>query len=143
MQRYLVVTNQTSGSTALFKRVRHCMAEGPCRFHVVVPATAVHDRHSYAPGDATTAARRNLDGALARFRAEGATATGEVGPADAFLAVQAALAREDRIDEIIVSTLPAGISRWLHQDLVHRLARATKLPVTHVTPTPRRRGRLA
>jgi hypothetical protein len=37
-------------------------------------------------------------------------------------------------DEIIVSTLPAPVSRWLRLDLAHRLERRFHLPVTHVSP---------
>jgi hypothetical protein len=40
--------------------------------------------------------------------------------------------RTHEFDEIILSTLPAGPSRWLRQDLPHRLARVTRIPVTHV-----------
>ena len=141
MHRYLVVTNQTSGSTALFARVRECLAVGACRFHVLVPATAGDHHQMGGPSEATTVARRSLLSALARFRAEGATATGEVGSANAFDAIQAVLRRDDAFDEIIVSTLPPGISRWIHQDLLHRLVRATSLPVSHVFPTRHERRR--
>ena len=38
-------------------------------------------------------------------------------------------------DEIILSTLPPGVSRWLKQDLPHRVERDFNLPVTHVIAT--------
>jgi hypothetical protein len=63
--------------------------------------------------------------------AEGATSTGTVGDASPALAVADALDQES-FDEIIVSTLPSGVSRWIRQDLPHRLARRTGLPVCHV-----------
>ena len=39
---------------------------------------------------------------------------------------------DEQFDEIIVSTLSPGISRWLKADLIRRLERATDIPVTHV-----------
>ncbi len=42
----------------------------------------------------------------------------------------------DGFDEIIVSTLPPGLSRWLRQALLHRVRRAFSLPVTHLVAEP-------
>jgi hypothetical protein len=39
---------------------------------------------------------------------------------------------EERIDEIIVSTLPVARSGWMRRDLIGRLRSETKLPVDHV-----------
>ncbi|TWF74984.1 hypothetical protein FHX44_11868 [Pseudonocardia hierapolitana] len=50
---------------------------------------------------------------------------------DPMRAVEDALGRQE-FDEIIVSTLPVRLSRWLHQDLPARLGRKFHLPVTHV-----------
>ena len=38
----------------------------------------------------------------------------------------------DCVDEIILVTFPPGISRWLGQDLPHRLQKRFDLPVTHL-----------
>ena len=43
------------------------------------------------------------------------------------------LASREEIDEIIVSTLPRRLSRWMAMDLPHRIRRATKLSVTHIS----------
>jgi hypothetical protein len=40
--------------------------------------------------------------------------------------------RDERVDEIIVSTFPGERSGWLRRDLVGRLRKETGLPVTHV-----------
>jgi hypothetical protein len=50
--------------------------------------------------------------------------------ADPYKAVESVLDRQ--FDEIIVATLPQGASRWLRMDLVTRIRRKSKLPVTHV-----------
>jgi hypothetical protein len=65
------------------------------------------------------------------MHAEGAVSSGSIGDPDPVLAVVDALPR-DQFDEIVVSTLPPGLSRWIRQDLPHRLARRTELPVCHV-----------
>jgi GABA permease len=96
---------------------------------VLVPATPTHLQVSGGEGDAKMLARRRLEAALARFRAEGAAAVGVVGDPHPIRAV-AALCRTQRFDEVILSTLPPGTSRWLLADLPDRLRRATGLPVT-------------
>ena len=63
--------------------------------------------------------------------AAGGTVEGIVGDTDPFVAVQWALERGD-FDELIISTLPARVSRWLRRDLPHRVE-AFGLPVTVVT----------
>jgi hypothetical protein len=63
-----------------------------------------------------------------------------VGDPDPFAAVGDVLG-SGRFDEVIVSTLPRGISRWLRLSLPQRLRRTTELPVLHVTAHPGRPGR--
>jgi hypothetical protein len=131
MRRYLIVGNQTLASEQLRAAVRERLAGGPCRFHVVVPATPPSEHFSWSEGEAITVAGRRLDEALAWMDAQGATCTGNVGDGHPALAVADALDRA-QFDEIILSTLPTGVSRWIHQDLPRRLARRTSVPVTHV-----------
>jgi GABA permease len=130
MRRYLVVANQTLAGHHLVKHVRACAAAGPCWFHIVVPATAIEHQQGVT-GDATLLARRRLAAAMARFAAEGVAVTGEVGDANPLRAVASALGYRE-YDELILSTLPVGSSRWLLEELPARLAHATGLPVTHV-----------
>jgi hypothetical protein len=132
MRRYLVVANQTLGGEHLIERVRECLASGPCRFHVVVPATPSQEHASWTEGEAVSIAQGRLDRALERFRELGAEADGEVGDANPMLAVEDVLLREE-VDEIILSTLPPGISRWLALDLPHRVSRKINLPLTVIT----------
>jgi cell pole-organizing protein PopZ len=40
--------------------------------------------------------------------------------------------RRRQFDEIILSTLPPGVSRWLGQDLPHRAEKQFRLPIQHV-----------
>jgi GABA permease len=131
VRRYLVVANQTLAGHHLFEYVRKCLAAGPCWFFVLVPATPIHEQIEWTADEARALARRRLVGALARFEAEGATATGAVGDPSPLRAV-ADLLREEQFEEIILSTLPAGTSRWLHQDLPTRLARVSGCIVTHL-----------
>jgi hypothetical protein len=61
----------------------------------------------------------------------GADVEGEVGDQSPLTAIADAM-RARRFDEIILSTLPQGISRWLAQDLPRRVRRITPVPVTHI-----------
>lgn len=135
MRHYLVVANQTLGGRHLMDKVRDLMADGPCAFHIVVPATSPAEHAVWTEGEAVALARKRLELALERFRDAGVEADGEVGDADPMDAVRDCQAAQ-RYDEIILSTLPAGMSRWLKQDLPHRMERACDVPVTHIIAEP-------
>ncbi len=139
MPRYLVVANQTLGADQLYHKVRECQAAGPCTFHIVVPATPPNENLTWAEGEASAIARERLGRALAWFRELGAEVDGEVGDANPLLAIWDAL-RESQFDHIILSTLPAGISRWLKMDLPSRVRAAVNLPVSHIISEPERSG---
>lgn len=134
MRRYLVVANQTLGGNALTAAVRARARMEPCTFHLLVPATPPRD-HAWTEGEAREIARERLELALGRFRALGVEVDGEVGDASPMLAVEDVL-RGATFDEIILSTLPPGLSRWLRIDLPHRVEAAFGLPVTHVISRP-------
>ena len=144
MRRYLVVANQTLGGSHLIDKVRETLAAGPCAFHVLVPATPPGHFATWTEGEALAVAQERLDTALTRFKELGAEAAGEVGDPDPLQAIADAM-RERPFDEIILSTLPPGASRWLRQDLPHRVERSFSVPVTHVVaeveePKPERSG---
>lgn len=133
MRRFLVVGNQTLASKQLERKLLECLAAGPCRFHIVVPATHPRDHLVWTEGSDRTIARRALDAALVRFRAMGADVDGEVGDARPMDAIADVFTRHDPVDEIIISTLHPARSRWVRQDLPHRAARTFHVPVTHVS----------
>lgn len=135
MRRYLVVANQTLGGDHLEEKVRDCLAAGSARFHILVPATQPQDHAVWTEGEAQALAQKALDKALKRFRELGADADGEVGDDSALEAIADAV-RDQEFDEIILSTLPPGVSRWLRQDLPHRVERSFQIPVTHVVGQP-------
>ena len=141
MRRYLVVANQTLAGPALEGRIRACLAAGPCRFHVVVPATPPQDQAVWTEGEANALAEASLDHALSRFRSLGAVADGEVGDAQPLEAIRDAL-RETAYDEVILSTLPPGLSKWLKLDLPTRVVAAESYGslVWSVTSFSDRRG---
>jgi hypothetical protein len=130
-RRYLVVANQTLGGKHLLKKVQECISGGSCRFHVVVPATPPGEHLTWTEGEALAIAQRRLDRALVTFGDQGVEADGHVGDANPLLAIEDALRREE-FDEIILSTLPPGMSRWLKLDLPHRVERSFDVPVTHL-----------
>jgi hypothetical protein len=131
MRHYLVVANQTLGGEHLAAKVKECLAAGPCDFYVVVPATHPKDHMTWTEGAAHAVAQRRLEAALSRFAKLGADVDGEVGDASPMLAIRDALIGRN-FDELILSTLPPGPSRWLKQDLPHRVERTFSFPVTHV-----------
>ena len=120
----LVVANVTATADELMAALRERAEKGPCRFVLVVPAGA-------AEGKA------QLDAALEKMRAAGLEqVSGHVGDRDPVVAVMEAF-DPMKFDEIVVSTLPSGSSRWLGLDLPRRLGKLTSVPVQHVVSEPR------
>ena len=132
MPSYLIVANQTLSSPTLMAAVQERSVEGDAHFHVVVPATPITHALTWDEKEAEAAAAERLTAVLGRLQAMGADAAGEVGCADPVAATQDAL-RGQEVDEIILSTLPSGVSRWLGQDVPARLRRSVSVPVTVVT----------
>jgi hypothetical protein len=154
VHQYLVVANHTLGGQELLDAIRDRMTRGPAEFWVLVPATPtihlVNDFNALScafpvdpdllpsAADVRTRdqgiaeAKSNLDTELHRLREIGATADGAVGDPDPMKAIEKTLAQR-RFDEIILSTLPPGISRWLAWDLPHRVRTRTDVPLTVIT----------
>ena len=132
MRRYLIVANQTLLGDPLLGRVKECLAAGPCQFHIVVPATHAPGRTVHMESRDRSYAQQRLRDGLERFRALGADVEGEVGDARPLDAIRDVMLHAPPFDEIIVSTLPPGLSRWLRQDLPRRVQRTFALPVSWV-----------
>ena len=129
----LVVANRTAASDDLLDALRARAGRTPARFELLVPPSR--------PGPAGREdARRQVEAALARYEEFGLEAEGRVGDdADPVIAVIEAY-DPARHDEIVVSTLPASISRWMMIDGPARIGRATNALVWHVVAREPRRA---
>lgn len=137
--RYLVLANQTLGGQPLREKL-HEVSGPDTTVHLVVPATpanVMQDDAMNAMDEAQSVqegrkkAQHRLRQGLGMLSEEGITATGEVGHPDPLEAIADALAGGN-YDQVIISTLPGGVSRWLKMDLPSRAARKFDLPVTQV-----------
>jgi hypothetical protein len=135
-QKVLVVANRTADSPDLIEALCRRAAEGPTSFTLLVPAVPhglawaadMKAGWSEAAGRAERAGGHIRDSGLELEEVI-------VGDPDPFAAVGDVLhARE--FDEIVVSTLPRTISRWLAMRLPARLRRAVDLPVTELNAQP-------
>jgi len=134
MARYLVVAHQTADSLELVTALRQAKNRDPgSTFVLVVPATPVQHLRGWTEGEARAVAAAAGDRAVKQLRRSGiefdSVRVGDPDPVNA-----AADERNDHpdYDEVIVSTLPAGASRWLQADVKKKLERRLGLPVTHV-----------
>src|SRR4051812_12558614 len=127
----LVVAHETAATPALVEAVRERAALGRARFHLLVPNIAEHAElteaereHRHADGERMLALALPLIEEAANGAAEGSVSYRH----DPMDAIEDAL-RHGNFHEIILSTLPHGVSRWLHVDLPHRAAHLG-LPLT-------------
>jgi hypothetical protein len=131
--RVLVVAHKTAATPELLSAVRARAARGPCRFTLLVPASAHGlDRLMNPEGQTDDEAQEVLDLALPLLEdAAGARVDGMIGDPAPLEAIQDAVNLHG-FDEIILSTLPAHVSRWLKLDLPSKL-KGLGLPVTTIT----------
>jgi hypothetical protein len=129
----LVVAHQTAATPALLDAVRERARTGPATFHLVVPRQPAGLHKVVDPQDTgDDEASEVLAAALPKLsEAAGTEVTGALGDAEPLMAIEDAV-NLGNYDEIIISTLPIGVSRWLKLDLVSK-TRGLGLPVTHVS----------
>ena len=107
------------------------MEEGPAHFHLLVPISHPND-HAWSHGECIAHAEERLAEGLEAFRELGADVSGEVSGDHHPVGAMVAVLRERDVDEVILSTLPSGPSRWLKLDVVSRAQEKYRGPITHV-----------
>ena len=135
--KVLVVANKTAATPALLAAVKERAARGPARFTLLVPNTA-HGLHKLVdPEDqADTEAQTTLELAIPLLEeAAGSSVEGMIGDPEPLAAIQDAI-NIHGFDELIISTLPKRVSKWLRLDLPHKAA-GLGLPVTTVVASSR------
>jgi hypothetical protein len=132
MTRVLIVAHRTATTTALADAVRRRAERSPCAFTLLVPRDT-HGLHRvvdpedhgwWEAGETIALARPILEDAT------GGPVDAMIGSHDPLAAVQDALNLYG-FDEVIISTLPPRISRWLRLDLPRKVA-ALGVSVEHV-----------
>jgi hypothetical protein len=124
----LVIANQTVVGEPLLDAIRERARRTPASFLIVTPESDLGPS-----GDPD--AERRLRQAVGILRSEGIDVHGQLGHPDPYTAAMQAI-YDERTDELIVSTFPGTKSGWLRSDLVGRLRKDTKLPLTHVESEP-------
>lgn len=120
----LVMANQTADSPELVQALHERAAQGDAQFTLVLPPL----------GGDREAARGRLEAIVGSWREAGLEASGEVGDTDPVVALKEVW-DPSRYDEVVISTLPTGTSKWLQIDLPHRVERLTGVTVRHVVGT--------
>jgi hypothetical protein len=133
--RVLVVAHKTAATKPLLDAVRERAGRGPCVFTLLVP-NATHGLHKVVDPEDQSADEAGA--VIARAvplleAAAGSHVEGIVGAPDPVVAAHDAINLRG-FDEVIVSTLPTKLSRWLRLDLPSKISGAG-LPVTTVTPS--------
>lgn len=135
MGKYLVVAHQTAASPELIARLQQLERDSPgSEFVLLVPATPVRHLLTWEEGNARQVAQERAMEAKNALRAAGINVVdARIGGADAFRAMLVEVLMErPPFDAVVISTFPAGLSRWLRQDLPSRARRRLDVPVVHV-----------
>jgi hypothetical protein len=123
----LVVANETILGKPLLDEIHRRAADRDASFLILAPQGQAETSYE--------AAEQRLRSALADLRGAGIDIHGQIAHPDPYTAVMQTI-RDERVDEIIVSTFPRQRSGWLRRDLVERLKKDTGLSVRHVVVEP-------
>ena len=132
-RRILVVANQTAGGRELLEEIRNRCQGIDCEVLLISPAMVGSRSQRWASDidKGLDQARERMDRSVTALRGVGVDVRAEVGDPDPNMAIEDAL-RMFSADEIVISTLPPGESKWLEHDVVERTRREVDLPMTHV-----------
>ncbi|HKF74931.1 MAG TPA: hypothetical protein VKF59_02215 [Candidatus Dormibacteraeota bacterium] len=139
MARYLLVAHQTAECDELREAAANLAAEDPeAEFVLLVPATPVNSLLVWERGETYEVAVKRAASAGERLRQHGLRVVdARPGDADPLAAVADEIDDGGRYHAIVVSTLPAGVSRWLKMDVPSRLNRNfPRHRVIHVIARP-------
>jgi len=143
VRRFLIVANQTLANAGLERLVHEKIGDSAAEFHVLVPHAIpssnvdrsglmypnmefnIIESHNQTAEDAA----QRLESFKLSFANLGTDLTTEIAAGDPVAAIRRVMERSS-FDEIILSTLPVGVSRWLKLDLPSRIERAFDLPLT-------------
>jgi hypothetical protein len=130
--RVLVVAHKTAATPALLEAVRERAQRGPATFTLLVPNSARGLEALMDPEDHDSSeAQQVLELAIPLLEdAAGAPVDGIIGDPTPMDAIQDAV-NVRGFDEVIISTLPARVSKWLRLDLPSKVG-GLGLPVTTV-----------
>jgi hypothetical protein len=123
----LVVATRTVASTDLIKRLKERAAERPHRYTFICPRSGDFSRDQVVAGLAKT---------LAEMYRGQIDATGQPMSPEPLPAIQNAI-EHYRIDEILISTLKGGQSKWLQEGLIEKVEAITDKPVEHIESSAR------
>jgi hypothetical protein len=127
----LVVAAKTASGDELLRAVKEKAAgnERGTLFIIVVPQEGGEGQHA-------ARARARKAQVVDRMIAEGLIAAGMIADPDPYTATMNAL-QFFRVDDVIISTLPATRSGWMRADLIERVRKATGKPVAHIEAADR------
>jgi hypothetical protein len=132
-RRILVVANQTAEGRGLLDEITNRCRGNECEVMLICPGMVGSRAQRWASDidKGMDAARERMTRSVAALRRVGVEVRAEIGDPDPNMAIEDAL-RVFPADEIVISTLPPGESRWLEHDVVERTRREVDLPMTHV-----------
>jgi hypothetical protein len=126
VRRILIVANRTAATPTLLDEIRRLSAERSSSFSLLIPDAPKSEHTDWT-----------LELALPLLeRAAGGPVEGLTGEQDPVEAIRRALA-DQPYDEVLISTLPKRVSKWLRRDLPRRIE-GLGVPVRLITPDQER-----